>query len=434
MQHDQSSNGEVSECITRLREKLSQMNDMADTPSPCSLEVSEETENALRIAEDYARSILETARECLLVLDESLRVRSANPSFYATFRLTQAEAAGCLIHEIRGGEWNIPTLRALLEEIIPLNHMLHDYEVEHDFVDVGRKTMLLNARRVEHADTHQYRILLAIEDITERKQVLEDNRRLREELEERVKRRTAELEAANRELESFSYTVSHDLRSPLRGIDGFSRILLDDYAAQLPEPVQNYLHDIRRNAIRMGQLIDDMLTFSRLSRQGLQTRTVSPIHAVNQALDELRMEREGRNVEMVIGELLPCQADPALLKQIWINLLANALKYSRRRDIARIEVGSRIQGEECVYWVRDNGVGFDMQYAGKLFGVFQRMHKASEYEGTGVGLAIVQRIVHRHGGRIWAEAIPDHGATFSFALPSTAVVEAKEGKETDHGD
>lgn len=241
------------------------------------------------------------------------------------------------------------------------------------------------------------------------------------ELEESVQRRTKELEAANQELESFSYSVSHDLRSPLRCIQGFSRILLEEHAAELSPEVQEYLHDINRNAVRMGHLIDDLLAFSRLSRQELTTREVSPVQIVNLALEELLTERQDRNVEVVVGDLPTCQADPALLKQVWINLLANALKYSWKRDAARIEVGSRLQGEECVYFVRDNGVGFDMKYAGKLFGVFQRMHATTDYEGTGVGLAIVQRIVHRHGGRIWAEAALGEGATFSFTIPRPTI-------------
>ena len=235
-----------------------------------------------------------------------------------------------------------------------------------------------------------------------------------------LKQQSAELEAANLELESFSYSISHDLRSPLRCIQGFSRILLDEHSANVSAEVHEYLQDINRNAVRMGNLIDDLLTFSRLSRQSLSTQAVMPSKIIETVLDELRSEHEGRNVEIVVGDLLSCQADPSLLKQVWVNLLANALKYSRKRDPARIEVGSRLEGDECVYFVRDNGVGFDMKFAGKLFGVFQRMHLDSDYEGTGVGLAIVQRIVHRHGGRTWAEASPDQGATFHFTIPPPA--------------
>jgi light-regulated signal transduction histidine kinase (bacteriophytochrome) len=166
----------------------------------------------------------------------------------------------------------------------------------------------------------------------------------------------------------------------------------------------------------MGHLIDDLLAFSRLSRQALNKQAIATGDLVRQVLADLGAEQEGRHVEIVMGELPPCQADPGLLRQVWMNLLSNALKYTRKREVARIEIGWQKQDGESVYYVRDNGAGFDMQYADKLFGVFQRLHRAQEYEGTGVGLAIVQRIVHRHGGRVWAEGRVDHGATFFFAL------------------
>jgi light-regulated signal transduction histidine kinase (bacteriophytochrome) len=231
-----------------------------------------------------------------------------------------------------------------------------------------------------------------------------------------VRQRTAELEAANKELEAFSYSVSHDLRAPLRAINGFSRILLEEHAPYLSDDAQRYLHIVRDSAQEMGQLIDDLLIFSRLGRQPLTKQLVAPADIVRQVLEDLRSEREGRCVNLVIGELPVCQADPVLLKQVFVNLLANALKFTRRREVARIEIGCREVGGEAVYFVKDNGVGFDMQYAPKLFGVFQRLHRAEDYEGTGVGLAIVQRVIHRHGGRVWAEAAVDHGATFAFTL------------------
>ncbi len=226
----------------------------------------------------------------------------------------------------------------------------------------------------------------------------------------------ADLEAANKELEAFSYSVSHDLRAPLRAIDGFSRILLQEHAPSLPPDVQRYLGIVSRNAQHMDQLITDLLAFSRLARQPLNKETVDPPSLVRAALEDLRAEQEGRRVEILIGDLPPCQADPTLLRQVFANLLSNALKFTRKRDVARIEIGcQRIAGEN-VYYVRDNGVGFDMRYADKLFGVFQRLHLAEEYEGTGVGLAIVQRIIQRHGGRVWAQAEVDKGATFYFVL------------------
>jgi PAS domain S-box-containing protein len=257
-------------------------------------------------------------------------------------------------------------------------------------------------------------------ELAERTRAEAEVRLLSAELEQRVSARTAELTIANRELEAFSYSVSHDLRAPLRAIDGFSRILLDEYVESLPSEAQHYFDLIRGNAQRMGQLVDDLLAFSRLSRQQIRKQTLDPAVLIAQCLIELRAEQEGRSLAIQIGELPSCSADPALLKQVWVNLLANALKYTRPRDPAKITVDSIIQGAETVYRITDNGVGFDMRYVDKLFGVFQRLHRAEEFEGTGVGLAIVQRIVQRHGGHIWAEAEVDRGATFAFTLGGAA--------------
>ena len=247
--------------------------------------------------------------------------------------------------------------------------------------------------------------LMLVDDITERKLA-----------EQALQLRNAQVEAANQELEAFSYSISHDLRSPLRAMDGFSRILLEEYASQLPAEAQRYLGLVRDNAKQMGHLIEDLLAFSRLSRLPLNKQTVAMAEVVQRALAELSAEQQGRDVEVTIGDLPDCEADPALLKQVWVNLLSNAIKFTRKRKDAHIEIGAKQTGAECIYFIKDNGVGFDMQYVDKLFGVFQRLHRSEEYEGTGVGLAIVQRIVHRHGGGAWAEAEVDKGATFYFAL------------------
>ena len=253
-------------------------------------------------------------------------------------------------------------------------------------------------------------------DVDTLKEAEETVRLLNAELEQRVIQRTTQLEAANKELEAFSYSVSHDLRAPLRAIDGFSQAVIEDYAAQLPADGQEYLETIRQSAQKMGALIDDLLTFSRLSRSPLRRRTIPMDALVDSVLDDLRPQQAGRKVEIRRSPLPAGWGDPALLRQVWINLLSNALKYTLRRPAAVVEIGSRVENGETIYFVRDNGTGFDMRYAGKLFGVFQRLHRADEFEGTGVGLAIVQRIVQRHGGRIWADAETDRGATFSFTL------------------
>ena len=253
-------------------------------------------------------------------------------------------------------------------------------------------------------------------DITEQKRTAQALRDLNATLEERVRQRTAELEASNKELEAFSYSVSHDLRAPLRAVNGFAGIVLEDYGAQLPEEGRGYLQRVRNGSQQMGRLIDDLLAFSRLSRLSLKRQPMDCTRMVEETWEELKPQREGRQVDLRLGELPTCSGDPVLVKQIWVNLLSNAIKYTRDRTPAVVEVGGANKNGRPVYFVRDNGVGFDMQYANKLFGVFQRLHRADEFEGTGVGLAIVQRIVHRHGGQVWAEAKVDGGATFSFTL------------------
>ncbi len=240
--------------------------------------------------------------------------------------------------------------------------------------------------------------------------------RARSDLEGQVVERTRALRETNAELEAFSYSVSHDLRAPLRAIHGFSRILLEDHGASLDPEAKRVLGVIDENTRRMGHLIDDLLAFSRLGRKELETASVDMADLVRVVAAEVRRSVGDRPLDIAIGPLPPARGDRDMLRQAVTNLLDNAAKFTRHRTPGHIEVGHRADGAESVYYVKDNGAGFDPRYAGKLFGVFQRLHRAEEFEGTGVGLAIVQRIVLRHGGRVWAEGQPDAGATFFFTL------------------
>jgi two-component system sensor kinase len=232
-----------------------------------------------------------------------------------------------------------------------------------------------------------------------------------------VVERTAQLVAAVKELEAFSYSVSHDLRTPLRAIGGFTRILVEDYGPSLDAEGKRVCAVISDNTQRMRQLIDDLLAFSRLSRADMQPVPIDMQALADSTFRQLTAPESRKRIDFRLEPLPPALGDPTLIGQVWVNLLSNALKFSSQRERAVVEVRCR-QGEgETIYYVRDNGAGFDMQYAGKLFGVFQRLHSEREFEGTGVGLAIVQRVIHRHGGRVWGEGEVDKGAAFFFTLP-----------------
>ena len=261
-------------------------------------------------------------------------------------------------------------------------------------------------------------VALLTQKVTQRKREREELRRVNETLEQRVLSRTAELDATNKELEAFSYSVAHDLRAPLRHMDGFIRLLKKHSWASLDERNQRYLGIISDSARQMGLLIDDLLAFSRLGRAELQLLPVSLQQLVQEAIQEMREETQGRDIAWKISQLPEVMADRSMMRLVMINLLTNAVKFTGKRERAEIEVGaSSNEADGIVVFVRDNGVGFDMEYADKLFGVFQRLHPAEEYEGTGIGLANVQRIIHRHRGRTWARGAVDQGATFYFSLP-----------------
>jgi PAS domain S-box-containing protein len=255
-----------------------------------------------------------------------------------------------------------------------------------------------------------------VTDITQRKKAEQAVERLNEDLEDQATRLTS----ANADLEGFCYSVAHDLRAPLRQILGFSRILSEDHGVQLQGEAQRYLSKVYDGALHMGNLVDALLTLAKVGQKELSLQTAALDEIVQTVVHDLRAESAGREIQWQIGSLFSVECDARLMKQVFVNLLSNALKYSRPRARAIIEVGLKVENGERVVFVRDNGVGFDMHYAGKLFGVFERMHTSKDFEGTGVGLAIVERIIRKHGGRIWAQAAPDRGATFFFTIGHAA--------------
>ena len=369
---------------------------------------------ALRQSERRIRAMLENVNLVAMTLDTDGSLTFCNNYLLQLTGWSREESLGRNWFEVFVPADARPEVEGVFRESVISGRMPPHYENE-IVTRHGERRLIAWNNTVLHDSKGTFVGCMSIgEDITERKKAEEQVRRLNAELEQRVRERTAELEAANKELEAFGYSVSHDLRAPLRHIEGFIRAFEEDHGANLAPEALHYMQRVKAGSKRMGELIDALLMLSRVGRAALHAREVDLATLARTVFAERRPS--DHEIELVIGELPAVRGDPTLLHQLLDNLIDNAVKFTRSTAKARIEVGARGVDDEVVFYVADNGVGFDAHYAGKLFGVFQRLHRQHEFEGTGIGLSIAKRIVEKHGGRIWAEATPDAGATFFFTL------------------
>jgi len=363
-----------------------------------------------------AMAVLQTVREPIVLFDEDQRIVMHNAAFAEMYGV-EGDGVSHSLADIGHGAWNDPVLHQRLRDVLQRGRELWDFEQEQKLPDGPPRTVLLNARSMPLPDVEDHVVLMTISDVSAQKAT---NQRIAE-LNRQLEGKVEQVSEVNRELEAFSYSVSHDLRAPLRHVAGFSDKLARHLNETADDKTHHYLDVIGNSARRMSQLIDDLLVYSRLGRSALRLQAVDmqSVVAETRAMLDAGAEARAPRVDWRIAPLPILVADENMMRQLWGNLLGNAVKYSSRRDVAVVEVSHRMLDDGShEFSVRDNGAGFDMAYASKLFGVFQRMHKPTEFAGTGIGLASVRRVLSRHGGRIWADSTPDAGATFHFTLPA----------------
>lgn len=412
----------------------------------CNIRDITERRQAEKVSQEahrYAESIIDTVREPLVVLDKDLKVLSANRSFYSTFKVTPGETVGNLIYDIGNRQWDIPSLRKLLEEILPKETVFDNFEVENDFPTIGRKIMLLNARRIYQEKIGTQMILLAIEDITGRKLMEDELRKHRDQHEQLVEERTnelkatnerlkreivehkrtkdeieryaAELKRSNEELQQFAYIASHDLQEPLRMISSYMQLIERRYKGKLDKDADEFINFAVDGAERLQNMVNGLLAYSRVGTQGKSFEQTDCEAVIEETLANLKVAIEESGAEITYDSLPTLMADSSQLVQVFQNIISNAIKF-RGSEPPRIHISAERKEKEWQFCVRDNGIGIDPKYNNRLFIVFKRLH-GREYPGTGIGLAVCKRIVERHGGRIWVESETGKGSSFYFTIP-----------------